>query len=307
MSPYLAQLLALLILGAEMGMAYLLWIHPRRKSLDTQKLGALLLTVLTLTGGFIGSWFWWMDEARSFAWDVPPLASRMLASAGWAFFIVCLIALQRPTFRRLRLVMLTLFIYLAPLAVVIFLFHLNRFDPSAPITYSFFATAIVMTVASTWYLFRPVRVIADEPRDKQPSSLALKAWLVLLTLLTAAWGLALFITDKGPSDLVWVWQGDLLSSRLIGVMLLTIAGGSLYSLRFVDSSRHMLAMTLTYSLGLAAASLWNMVGGKPVKPAYLVVFGIVFLVSAGFLLFDRPLKPAGEQQREKALDEEALS
>jgi hypothetical protein len=306
MSPILAQLLAMLILSACMGLAYFKWVHPLRKILNSQKLGALLLTLLTLTGGFIGSWFWWADETRAFAWDVPPLASRMLASAGWSFFVVCLIALQRPTFRRVRLVMLTLFIYLAPLAAVIFLFHLDRFDPSAPITYSFFATAIVMTVASTWYLFRPVRIIPEDLRDQQPTSAALKIWMLILAVLTAAWGTALFITDKGPSDLIWVWQGDLLSSRLIGVMLLTITGGALYSLRFADTSRQMLAMTIMYSLGLAAASLWNIVGGKPIKPAYMAAFGLVFLISLGFMLFERSLKHLVEEKREKSIQEKPV-
>jgi hypothetical protein len=88
----------------------------------------LLLCVVTLVGGLLGSTGWWTDDPRSFSWDLPPLASRMLASAGWAFGVATLAALHRPVPRRTRLVMLMLAVYLAPLLVTAPLFHLDRFD-----------------------------------------------------------------------------------------------------------------------------------------------------------------------------------
>ena len=286
-----AQLLAAVLLGSTMWLAYRKWVRPH-KDLDWQQRGALLLTLLAFAGGLLGSPFWWLDEPRSFAWDLPPLASRMLASAGLSFFVLCLLALQRPTFRRIRLVMLLLFVYLAPLATAIFLFHLDRFDPALPITYTFFATAIVMTVASTWYLVRPSRaILADTQGDTVASDALVKVWLSAVTLVTGVWGLALFITDRGPSDLIWVWPGDLLSSRLIGAMLLTIAAGSAYSLRNAKLSQVMMATTSVYSLGLAIASLWNVVAGKPIKLAYLVGFGVIFVVSVFLQVRIRSSKP----------------
>ena len=41
-----------------------------------------------------------------------------------------------------------------------------------------------------------------------------------------------WVTDSGPVPFVWVWPGDLLTSRLIGVMLLTIAVGAATSQTF---------------------------------------------------------------------------
>lgn len=288
MIDFLLQILAAAMLAGVMWLAYSRWIKPHRDSLDFQQWGAMLLIMLTLAGGLLGSPFWWFDQAQSFSWDLPPLASRMLAGAGLSFFVVCALALQRPNFRRVRLVMLLLFVYLAPLAAVIFLFHMDRFDPSKTITYAFFAIAIAMTVSSAWYLFRPPRpVITDEPRDVEASSLPLKAWLGAVGVLTAVWGLALFITDMGPSELIWVWPGDLLTSRLIGVMLLTIAAGVAYSLRFADLARTMLAMVITYAIGLAVSSFWLLLAGKPIKLAYTVVFGLIFLGSAVLLLWER--------------------
>jgi hypothetical protein len=241
--------------------------------------------VLTLMGGFIGSFFWWADEARSFAWDVPPLASRMLASAGWSFAVVCWLALNRPTHRRIRLVLLLLCVYLLPLVVAGVVFHLDRFDFAIPLTYGFFGIAGGMSIATLWYLLRQPTILPDDPAT--PPSAMVRNWLGLVAIITGLWGLALFITDRGGSDLIWVWPGDLLSSRLIGVMLLAIAAGSAYSLRYADVSRLMLAMTAAYGLGLAVASLWNVLGSNPIKVSYLVVFGVIFLVSGALLYMGR--------------------
>ena len=284
----LFQIVGLILLLAGLGAGYGRWVKPHATGLDWQGKGLLLLVILTLMGGFIGSPFWWIDDARSFSWDLPPLASRMLASAGWAFVVVCFQVLERPTYRRLRLVLLLLFVYLAPLAVAAPLFHLERFDPAAPITYGFFAIVALMTVSTLWYLLRQPRIFPDESADLTLPTSSVRGWLMLVAALTALWGLALLITDSGPSSLVWVWPGDLLTSRLIGVMLLTITAGSLYSLNANGLARPMLAMLVTYGLGLSTASLWNVLAGKPVKWSYALVFGVVFLLSAFFYFRETP-------------------
>jgi len=276
------QIVGLLLLLAGLGAGYQRWVKPHASTLDWQGKGLLLLVILTLAGGFIGSPFWWIDDARSFSWDLPPLASRMLAAAGWSFVVVCFPVLERPTDRRLRLILLLLFVYLAPLALAAPLFHWQRFDPAAPITYGFFAIVVLMTVSTLWYLLRQPVIFPDTPADRQQPAPAVRGWLLLVAAITALWGLALFITDSGPSPLVWAWPGDLLTSRLIGVMLLTIAAGSVYSLNASGLARLMLAMNFTYGLGLSIASLWNYLAGKPVKWSYAVVFGVVFLLSAFF-------------------------
>ena len=80
----LFQIIGLALLLAGLAVGYGRWIKPHAAVLDWQGRGLLLLVVLTLAGGFIGSPFWWIDDARSFSWDLPPLASRMLASASFA-------------------------------------------------------------------------------------------------------------------------------------------------------------------------------------------------------------------------------
>jgi hypothetical protein len=234
----------------------------------------LLLVILTMMGGIIGGFFWWFDVPGSFSWDLPPLASRMLAAAAFSFAVVTALVLEQPIPRRLRLALVLLAVYLLPLLVAVPLFHLDRFDPRAPITYAFFLIVGLMTTSTFWFLARPpaLLIAAD---DEAPSRPAVRAWLGLCAILTGAWGVALFATDSGPSPLVWVWPGDLLTSRLIGVMLLTLAAGSAISLRCADVARLMLAMLLTYGFGLAASSAWNILAGKPLKPAYLVVFGVI--------------------------------
>lgn len=281
------QILGLAFLLAGLGFGYWRWVRPHESRLDLQGHGLLLLVVLTLMGGFVGSPFWWTDQEQSFSWDLPPLASRMLASAGWSFVAACYLALQRPTYRRLRLVLLLLFVYLAPLALAIFLFHLDRFDPGAPITYAFFAIVFIMVGSTAWYLYRQPAILPGNPTDEAPARPATRAWLAGTAAITGLWGLALFVTDQGPLPWIWVWPGDLLSSRLISVMLLAIAAGALYSRRFSDPARLMLAMLAVYSLGLALSSLWNAFLGLPVRPAYLVVFGLIGLGSIALLAMER--------------------
>ena len=291
MVDLLLQFVVLLVLLGLTAWGYLRWVRPHQAQLDFQAKGLMALIVLTFAGGFLGSFFWWWDEPRSFSWDLPPLASRMLASAGWSFAVATFLALERPTTRRMRLVLVLLATYLLPLVGVALLFHLNRFDFAAPITYGFFIIAGGMSIAAVWYLLQQPVILPDAPEDAAPPAPVVKGWLSFLAILTGLWGLALFATDNGPAPQVWVWPGDLLTSRLIGVMLLTIAVGSAWSLRYGDLSRLMLAMTIMYGLDLALASLWNMFSGKPVKLSYLIVFGLIALVSTFLLVRQRAVMP----------------
>lgn len=225
MLDFLIQLFGLALLMAGIAFGYWRWVRPHEASLTAQGRGLLLLTILTLMGGFVGSPFWWADELRSFSWDTPPLASRMLATAGWSFVAVCYLALRRPSRQRLRLVILLLFVYLFPLTVAILFFHLDRFDFAAPITYAFFAIVVLMDIATGWYLLRQPAVLPGRLQDREPAARIVKIWMLFAAALTGLWGLALFVTDSGPIAAIWVWSGDLLSSRLIGVMLLAIATG----------------------------------------------------------------------------------
>lgn len=283
----LLQIFGLVLLVLGIGFGYWRWIKPYKDTLDLQGQGLLFLVVLMVMGGLIGSPFWWMDKALSFSWDLPTLASRMLAAAGWSFAVIGILVLERPTYRRLRLVLILLFVYLVPLAVAAPLFHLDRFDPTAPITYAFFAIVVLMVVSTIWYLLRQPNIFPDGPEDLAPPSTAVRGWFVIVAVIMALWGLALVFTDNGPSDLIWVWPGDLLTSRLIGVMLLTIAAGAVYSRPASGTARPMLAMMLVYGLGLSLASVWNAFAGKPVKVSYALVFGVMFLVSAVLLIRER--------------------
>lgn len=276
MNDIAVQALGLLVFIAVIAGAYWRWVRPHNVTLETK--GVLLLVIATMVGGLVGSTGWWFDVPQAFSWDLPPLASRMLAVAGWAFGAATFMTLQRPTASRLRLVLLMLAVYLIPLAIAIVLFHLNRFDWTAPITYAFFIIVTALILPTLWYLLRRPSVIADSNPTTPPSQ-PIRLCLVLIALLTALWGIALFITDSGPINLIWVWPGDLLTSRLIGVMLLTIATAALYSLQNADVARVTLVVMSVYGLGAALANLWNLTAGKPVQPLYLLVFGLMGLIS----------------------------
>ncbi|MEK6221190.1 MAG: hypothetical protein N2D54_02985, partial [Chloroflexota bacterium] len=268
-----------LVTGVIIG--YRKWIKPRT-GLSRQAQGLLLLLILTMMGGFLGSFGWWVDDPRTFSWDLPPLAGRMLASAGWAFAVACFMALGKPTHERVRLNLWMLFVYLTPLALAIFAFHLDYFDSRAPITYVFFLIVGMMISATSWYLYKQPRIM-EKTQPSLPAKKVVRNWLSIIVLVMTLWGAALFVTDSGPTKLIWVWTGDLLSSRLIGVMLLTIAVGAAYSRRSLDTAKVMLAMLLTYSVGIVLASAWGVLSGKPVVSSYLMVFGLVGGIS-GLLL-----------------------
>lgn len=278
--------LCTLIIGVAAG--YWLWIRPRRAQLSIQSFGLLALLILTFMGGLIGSTGWWFDYPSSFAWDLPLLASRMLANAGGAFGAATFMTLQHPTPRRVHLALLMLFTYLLPLAIAIVLFHLDRFDPQAPISYAFFIFVIGMLVPCVWYLLRQATIIPDTANDTQPSNQITNIWLTVIGVLMGLWGVALFITDSG-SDLIWLWAGDLLTSRLIAVMLLTIAVAVFYSHRYADTARVTLVTIIVYGLGVIASNIAMMLENKPMRPAYIVVFGIAALVS--FVLLTLKQKP----------------
>jgi hypothetical protein len=102
-------------------------------------------------------------------------------------------------------------------------------------------------------------------------------------MVTGLWGLALFLTDDGPSTLIWVWPGDLLTSRLIAVMLWAIAAGALYAMRYRDTASIMLTAMMVYGVGVALATGWNAFLGLPVRLSYFVAFLSMGLVSAMML------------------------
>ncbi|MCC6191652.1 MAG: hypothetical protein IT318_21705 [Anaerolineales bacterium] len=295
MPTLLLQAFGLLLLLAALALGTWRWIRPRAGGLGFQAKGLLFLLVTTLVGGLLGSPFWWIDDARSFAWDLPPLASRMLASAGWAFAVAAFLALEQPRFRRVRLVLILLVVYLGPLAAAALVFHRDRFDFAAPLTYAFLGIAALMLIASLWYLLRQPRVQQNDDAREPPPTLAMRVWLVVVAGAALLWGLALFVTDGGPVRPVWAWPGDLLSSRLIGVMLLAIGVGALAAMRHAGPARMMLAMAATYGLGVVVANAWNLLGARPVNAAYVTFFGLMALGSLGLLALPAP-RPAAARQ-----------
>jgi hypothetical protein len=144
-----------------------------------------------------------------------------------------------------------------------------------------------MTFGALWYLFEQPVIVPNEPADSLAPTAPVGGWLGLVAAVCALWGLALFVTDNGPSGLIWVWPGDLLTSQLIAVMLLTIALCAVYALRYADLSRVMLGVIAVYGFGVMLANLWNILANSPVNPSYVAAFGIMFLVSATLLIAER--------------------
>jgi hypothetical protein len=144
-----------------------------------------------------------------------------------------------------------------------------------------------MSVGALWYLFEQPVIVPSEPADSLATRALVSSWLGLVAAVCALWGLALFVTDDGPWGLIWVWPGDLLTSRLIAVMLLTIASGAVYARRYADVSRVMVGMIAVYGFWVMLANLWNILASLPVNLTYVAVFGIIFVTSTTLLLAER--------------------
>jgi hypothetical protein len=273
-----------IVLAGGLFAGYRLWIAPRSAA-GTEAAVLLALIVLTLLGGLFGSPAWWFDHEDAFSWDLPPLASRMLAAAGFSFVTASLYALVSPSRPRLRLHLVLLAVYLAPLVLIILIAHLDRFEFGEPIVWAFFLIAGGMTAASLYFLARTPQVLEPEPAGSPPAE-DVQAWLLVIAVVMLLWGAALFVTDDGFSRLIWVWPGDLLSSRLIGVMLLAIGAGALYSRRSVAATSMMLATAATYGLFVVAANLWSLTLDAPVREAYVIVFAVIGVGSLAFILKD---------------------
>lgn len=260
------------------------WVRPIQPPPSTAAKAMAGLVILTMTGGFIGGIAWWLGVSGSFAWALPPLAGRMLGAASWAFAVACLLCLGRPAHPRVRLVLLMIAVYLGPLAVAAILFHLDRFDLMQPISWGFFAVVIAFVALALLFLARQPTLLPDGPINSTPSGRDLRIWLLATALLAGVWAVALYATNSGLSDTIWVWPGDLLTSRLIGSMLLTIAVVGAWASRREDAGRVVLLVDITYGGLVVLAGLASAVSGKPIPVAYVAAFGGLAIGSAYVLL-----------------------
>jgi hypothetical protein len=277
-TTFLSQVLALVILAGGIWLGWQRWARPIAAKADFQQRGLLFVLITTMVGGFVGAPFWWMDYPASFSWDLPPLAARMLAAAGAAFGIAGILMLRRLDPRVVRLYLIMLAVYLTPLVLAILLFHLDRLDWRAPITYAFFIVAGGLTIAALWHLVRGTTLPVATPSLRSPAQ-TVQLLLAAVAIVTGLWAVALFISPTGPSRFVWIWPDDALTSRLIATMLLTLCVMSALGRAEDRTARLSLVVLLTYGAGVVAAGVMNAVAGKPLPIGYMVVLGAIAALS----------------------------
>ena len=237
---------------------------------------AVATLLATTAGGFWGAFAWWPDYPGGFSWDLPPLASRMLAAAGWAFAFAGVRALAVPTRPHLRQVLAMLALYLVPLALAIVTLHRDRFDPAAPITWAFFIIVGLLSLGALVALARPAALsLAPEP----PAPAAQRRWLAVLALVAGVWGLAMFLAPAGPIRMIWIWPQDPLTSRLIASMLMTLALAAWLGRDGRIRALTALGVTVVYGTGIALAGLVNLAAGKPAPWAYILAGALAAVIS----------------------------
>jgi hypothetical protein len=268
---------AVIVLLAAMAAAFARWGREPGEGRGSP-VGRFVL-IATAVGGLIGTPFWWLDLPPSFAWDLPPLASRMLGVAALAFGVTGIAVLEHPSAARERLFYMLILVYLVPLALAAVTLHLDRFDFARPVTYGFFAVVIVLCVGSALELSRG----KDAGLVQFAPGGTVRGWLLVAGLTLAVWGAALFLVPTAPYPLVFNWPQDELSSRLIAAMLMTVAVAFFLSRHDAGLARLALLFAGVYGIGVVAAGMMNAAGGKPMPLLYVTGFGIVGLVSLGLL------------------------
>lgn len=239
------------------------------------------MVLLTLVGGLLGAPFWWRGDSAAFAWALPPLAGRMLAAAGWAFALACLVALRRRGGGQFRLVGWMLAVYLGPLTAAILLLHLDRMDFGAAVTWAFFAIVVLLLLAAAWLVRLPA------PRDAPAPDRATGAVLAVVGTIAAGWGAALFVWPDGPLPQLWLWPADPLTSRLIASMFLTVAAACLVARNSAALGSTVLATVAVYGVGISLAALANLAAGKPLPTAYVAFWLLAAVTASGALLRGR--------------------
>lgn len=249
---------------------------------------ARITLIATTVGGLIGAVFWWLDTEGSFAWNLPPLASRMLGAAATAFGIAGLFVLERPTAAHARLHSMMTAVYLAPLALAIVAFHLDRFDLSAPISWGFFAIVIMLIVTGLAGTFTTSGLAPATPLDGIGGP-----WLFIAGAVLGIWSLALFAIPAAPYPPIFIWPSDALTSRLIAAMLMTLAIVFLVARKDRTLSPQAYLFGAVYGFGVAIAVLINVVRDLPWPAAYLFALGAVGLISAALLIAGRSDRQTG--------------
>jgi hypothetical protein len=211
----------------------------------------------------------------------------MLGAAGFTFVVAALFTLVKPNPDKLRLMLAMIGVYMLPLAAAILAFHLERFDFGEPVVWGFFPLVALMCGAVLYFLLNMPSLGFTGTPDAGESQAIFKAWFLTVAVVTLLWGVALFVTDDGFSKDIWAWPGDLLSSRLIAVMLLTLATAVLFAVFRPSATTMALGIAATYGLAGALANIWQDFLGKPMQYDYVAVLGVIGVVSGALLIWQR--------------------
>ncbi|MCG6856800.1 MAG: hypothetical protein LJE67_01895 [Salaquimonas sp.] len=289
MSSFAWQVVGMVLLVGTVWAGYRFWRHGLAHEPSRAEVLAALVLLGTLAGGFWGAFAWWQNLAYAFSWSLPGLAARMLAAAGWSFALAAAFALGSSSIRHLRLVLLMLWVYLAPLTLAILTLHLERFDFTRDVTVAFFAIVVLLLVSSSIALFAlPRNDPVSDALPRAPARLAL--WTI--GAVAGCWAIALFVKPDGPSPLIWTWPRDALTTRLIASMFLATSVGAFAALPGRRLGRTVFWVTIAYALGIMVAGFAHAVWADPVlvlkveklPASYMVVWGVLGAIAAMALL-----------------------
>lgn len=290
------------IAAAAIVLAAVVYATLKRWRFDASKGGMPMSTggrcaIITMTfGGLLYAPFWWFDVDSSFAWDLPPVGSRLLAASGLAFGIAGLATMIWPSPRRLRLLLVMIAVGLGSIFVVTMLFHLRSFNFDRISSWVFVvATGGLAVLAGTELL----RSYSGSPglRTKRFGNPLLPLWLVLVGITMVGWSLALFLAPDTLFPAVFLWPDDARTSRLVAAMLLAVGISALLAMNDVGSGRLALLFAGVFGVGVVGAISLNSASSFSTPMLYIVAIGGIGMVSLAFLALLLASENAGNLRR----------
>lgn len=277
MPDIVLNLIALALLGS--GVLLLLRVFAAPMAAYPRRTRRVL--TLATAGALIGAPFWWAGAPLSFAWALPALAFRFLAAAALAFGAVGLMVMARPSPARIRFALGMVATYLAPLLVLIVIFHRGALDWSQPLPWGLVVFAGGLAAGSVLEMVKSKDLrpgVAPRPVER--------AFWALGIVVFGLWAAALMLWPQGDLALVWPWPSDPLTTRLIGAMLLTLFMMSWMARNRAELARVAGVGMATYGLWVLIACALRFLAGQPFPWLYAAVLG-----GAGVLGAIRAVRP----------------
>ncbi|MBN8291537.1 hypothetical protein JI664_06155 [Rhodobacter sp. NTK016B] len=172
---------------------------------------------LSAAAGLVGSLIWGGALPGSLGWDAPALAIRLAGAMALAAVAVLVTIMRAPSLARIRFGLGTVATGLAPMLVLLGLFHRPIADWSSPVPW---VLALLSTVLSVWAVLEMLKS-KDLRKGRTPPATERGLWAAMTTLagvLAALW----MLWPWGTWSPLWPFAGVAGANVLAGSGMLVL-------------------------------------------------------------------------------------